>query len=138
VIWWRRCRAVPNGVEITAVLPDPVGVERGNEAVEIGNSTPQAVDLDGWRLVDRTVNQYRLAGAVHAKGRLRIVMPDHTMPLNQDGDTVMLLDPVGVLRCRVEYNGGPVRAGSGCLNADGNSFEEAGLCKVIRLRMMLS
>jgi len=102
---------VANGVEIMGLLPDPAGRDEGNEAVEIGNSTDRPVDLAGWKLVDKAGNQYRLAGTVAAKGRLRIVMTTPTMPLNNDGDTVMLLDPAGVVRSRVEYTGEQVRAG---------------------------
>jgi hypothetical protein len=98
-------------VEIVGLLPDPAGRDEGHEAVEIGNSTAQPVDLAGWKLRDRAGNQYRLAGTVAAGGRLRIVMNPPTMSLNNDGDTVMLIDPAGVLRCRVEYTGGQVRAG---------------------------
>ena len=102
---------VINAVEIVGLLPDPVGRDEGHEAVEIGNGTAQPVDLAGWRLVDKAGNEYRLAGTVAAKGRLRIVMTAATMPLNNDGDTVMLIDPAGVLRSRVEYTGEQVRAG---------------------------
>jgi endonuclease YncB( thermonuclease family) len=100
-----------NGVVVVALLPDPAGRDEGNEAVEIGNSTDNPVDLAGWRLVDKAGNQYDLAGTVAAKGRLRIVMTEPTMPLNNDGDTVWLIDPAGVLRCRVEYNADRVRVG---------------------------
>lgn len=88
-----------------------MGVDRGNEAVEIGNSTAQAVDLAGWKLRDRAGNQYRLTGDVTAQGRLRIVMTTPTMPLNNDGDTVWLIDSAGVVRSRVEYNADHVQAG---------------------------
>jgi endonuclease YncB( thermonuclease family) len=102
---------VPNGVAIIALLPDPKGKDEGNEAVEIGNSTAQPVDLAGWRLRDRAGNEYRLAGTAAAKGRLRVVMATPSMPLNNDGDTVLLIDPAGVVRCRVEYTAEQVRAG---------------------------
>ncbi|MCY2987044.1 MAG: lamin tail domain-containing protein [Planctomycetota bacterium] len=107
-----QAEVVPNGVEITALLPDPVGRDEGHEAVEIGNATDKPVDLAGWKLRDRAGNQYRLAGTVAAKGRLRIVMTAATMPLNNDGDTVLLIESAGVLRCRVEYTAEQVRAGT--------------------------
>jgi hypothetical protein len=93
------------------LLPNPVGRDEGNEAVEIGNSMAQPVDLAGWKLRDWGGNQYRLAGTVPAKGKLRIVMTTPTMPLNNDGDTVLLIDPAGVLRSRVEYTAEQVRVG---------------------------
>jgi endonuclease YncB( thermonuclease family) len=102
---------VPNGVAVVGLLPDPVGRDEGHEAVEIGNSTDQPIDLAGWKLRDRAGNEYRLAGTVVAKRRLRIVMTTATMSLNNDGDTVMLIDPAGVLRSRVEYGKDQVRVG---------------------------
>jgi hypothetical protein len=102
---------VPNGVEIVGLLPNPVGRDEGNEAVEIGNSRSQPVDLAGWKLRDRAGNPYRLAGTVPAKDRLRIVMTAPSMPLNNDGDTVLLIDPAGVVRSRVEYTADQVRVG---------------------------
>ena len=102
---------MPNGVEIVGLLPDPVGRDEGHEAVEIGNSTDQPVDLAGWKLRDRAGNEYRLAGTVAAKGRLRIVMTTATMPLNNDGDTVLLIDPAGVVRSRAVYVGEQVQTG---------------------------
>ena len=47
-----------------------------------------------------------------ANGRLRIVMTTPSMPLNNDGGAVMLIDLAGVLRCRVEYTAEQVRAGT--------------------------
>ena len=102
---------VLNGVAITGLLPDPKGRDEGQEAVEIGNSTDQPVDLAGWKLRDRAGNEYRLAGTVAPKGQLRIVMTTPTMPLNNDGDTVLLIDPAGVVRSRVEYTGEQVQRG---------------------------
>lgn len=103
---------MPNGVGIVALLPNPYGRDDGHEAVEIGNSTAHPVDLAGWKLRDRAGNEYRLAGTVATKGRLKIVMTMATMPLNNDGDTVMLIDPTGVVRCRVEYTREQVRPGT--------------------------
>jgi len=102
---------VANGVAVVALLPDPAGRDEGNEAVEIGNSTDKPVDLAGWKLRDRAGNEYRLAGTVATRGRLRIVMTTPTMPLNNDGDTVLLISPDGALRSRVEYTGKQVRTG---------------------------
>jgi micrococcal nuclease len=102
---------VPKGVSIVGLLPDPVGRDAGHEAVEIGNRTDQPVHLAGWKLRDRAGNEYRLAGTVAAKGKLRIVMTTATMPLNNDGDTVLLINATGVVRSRVAYTGEQVRAG---------------------------
>ncbi len=99
-------------MNIVGLLPDPVGRDAGHEAVEIANSTDQPVDLFGWKLRDRAGNEYRLAGTAVAKGTLRIVMTTATMPLNNDGDTVLLLDATGVVRSRVAYSEDQVGVGT--------------------------
>ena len=38
-------------------------------------------------------------------------MTTATMSLNNDGDTVRMIDPAGVVRCRVEYTAEQVRVG---------------------------
>ena len=102
---------VPNGVEIAALLPNPDGKDEGNEQVRIRNGTDRVVDLAGWKLLDRAGNKFQLAGKVAAGSVVTITLDPPTMPLNNDGDTVCLIDPAGVLRCRVEYTGEQVRAG---------------------------
>jgi hypothetical protein len=44
-------------------------------------------------------------------------MAPPTMPLNNDGDEVLLIDPVGVVRCRVEYTGQQVQIGTWVVGA---------------------
>ena len=102
-----------------ALLPGPKGRDEGHEAVEIGNSTDKPVDLAGWKLRDRAGNAYRLTGTVAAKGRLRIVMNPPTMPLNNDGDEVVLLDAAGVAVSRATYTEHQVLAKSWNLRRKG-------------------
>ncbi len=102
---------MPNGVEIVGLLPDPAGRDEGREAVAIGNSTDKPVKLAGWRLRDRGGNEYPLAGEVAAKSRLRIFMTTAAMPLNNDGDSVLLIGPAGVVRSCAVYVGEQVQTG---------------------------
>jgi hypothetical protein len=71
---------VPNGVRIAGLLPNPTGPDRGNEQAVIANTTADAVDLRGWRLVDRAGNRFMLSGAVGAEGQLVVTMSDPTRP----------------------------------------------------------
>lgn len=60
---------------------------------------------------------FQLAGKVAAGRAKTVTMAPPTMPLNNDGDEVPLIDPAGVVRCRVEYTGQQVRIGTWVVGA---------------------
>jgi hypothetical protein len=91
-------------VEIVALLSNSVGRDRGHEEVTLANSTAQQIDMDGWKLQDRAGNEFRLSGSISAKGKLPILMGDPSMPLNNDGDDVFLIDANGTVRSKVSYS----------------------------------
>jgi micrococcal nuclease len=93
----------PNGVEIVALLPNPVGPDRGHEEVTLANITAQEINLDGWKLRDRAGNQFSLSGTIPAMAKRVIRMTDPSMPLNNDGDDVFLIDGTGAVRSKVSY-----------------------------------
>lgn len=80
------------GVHIVALLPNPEGEDAHNEAVTLRNDGASAVDLSGWILRDRAGNEYQLSGLIARGSERRIVMQEHTMPLNNSGDRVFLLN----------------------------------------------
>jgi hypothetical protein len=86
---------VPNRVTILALLPNPASQDQGNEKVVIGNGTDVAVDLASWKLRDRANNVFALSGTVPPKDKLIVTMTEPTMPLNNDGDEVQLIDKGG-------------------------------------------
>lgn len=45
------------------------------------------------------------------KSKLAVTMTDPTMPLNNDGDEILLIDAGGVVRCRVVCAREQARAG---------------------------
>jgi hypothetical protein len=75
-----------------ALLPNPRGKDAGNEQVTLVNTSKEAVALGGWFLQDKANNVYGLAGTVAANGQLVITMRSNSMPLNNDGDTITLLE----------------------------------------------
>jgi Lamin Tail Domain/Endonuclease/Exonuclease/phosphatase family len=101
----------PSGVRIASVLPDPVGEDKGNEQVTTANGTSAALNLAGWILRDRSQNEFKLTGTVTASGTLAITMTAATMPLNNSGDEVLLVDPQGNIRHKVCYEGSQVQPG---------------------------
>ena len=98
-------------VRIVALLPNPIDRDAGNEQVTIRNDSGTAVDLSGWFLRDRAGNEFALDGMVSAVNQLVITMGDFSMPLNNSGDEVALIDDLGVVRHQVEYAGSQVTAG---------------------------
>ena len=100
-----------DGVRIVSLLPNPVGADRGHEQVTIGNFTDNPLDLAGWTLRDRASNKFRLRGTVLANSNLTITMEIFSMPLNNNGDEVSLIDPDGMVRHHVEYSEADVTEG---------------------------
>ena len=79
--------------------------------IRVANRNEATVDLGGWKLQDRAGNEFRLVGKVPGWGRLTVKMTEPSMPLNNDGDEVVLVDPDGVVRNHVAYGGREVRSG---------------------------
>lgn len=99
------------GIRIVSLLPDPAGDDRGKEQVTLGNFTGGAVSLAGWKLKDRGGNTYALAGSLNPGEKKTITMTQFTMPLNNSGDSVTLLDDQGQERDQVTYQASQVQQG---------------------------
>jgi hypothetical protein len=80
--------------------------------VTIGNRTAEDVDLTGWILRDRAGNRFALTGIVAAQQHLTIMVRGFSMPLNNSGDDVSLLDPHGQIRHHVSYTVAQAQAGN--------------------------
>ena len=65
---------------------------KGNEQVTLVNTTKKTVPLRGWSLRDKQKNTYNLSGSIKPNGRLVVTMKNNRMPLNNDGDTITLLE----------------------------------------------
>jgi len=100
------------GVRLVSLLPNPAGDDKGRESVAIRNFTAAAVSLSGWKLKDAAGNTFALAGSIPAGGTLSIVMTNNSMPLNNNGDTVTLVDDSGAERHSVSYVGSQATSGN--------------------------
>ncbi|WP_066363077.1 lamin tail domain-containing protein [Herbidospora mongoliensis] len=92
---------------IVAALPNPVGADAGAEKITLLNVTPDPLKLDGWHLRDGSGNKTPLSGAVEA-GTVKVV---NVSWLNNDGDSIMIVDPKGVVIDTVTYKADKVRNG---------------------------
>ncbi len=103
-------------LRILSLLPNPKGKDAGNEQVTLVNTSKKAVSLRGWLLRDKAKNVYGLAGSIVANSRRIITMKNNSMPLDNDGDTVTLVQG-NTARQTVRYtkkqagNGAVVKAG---------------------------
>jgi uncharacterized protein YukJ len=91
-------------VYVERALVNPAGDDPRKEVVVLGNTTVTAMDLTGWRLVDRNNHAETLAGVLLAPGASApIVLSGAGAQLSNNGGTIRLLNPAGVLVHAVSY-----------------------------------
>jgi endonuclease/exonuclease/phosphatase family metal-dependent hydrolase len=100
-----------SGVRIASALPNPTGTDSGKEEVTIHNLTSSAVTLTGWKFRDRSGNEFALSGSIAAGASLTIKLPSGKLPLNNDGDDIILLNDQGQEQHRVSYTGAQAQSG---------------------------
>ena len=69
------------------------------------------VGLQGWLLRDTSEKTYPLSGTILAGARQEVHMATFKMPLNNNGDTIELLDANGDVVHSVTYTRSDVREG---------------------------
>ena len=82
----------------------------GNELITLVNTTAAPVDLTGWTLADAGGGRMPLDGVLTG-GAVRQVPAGPAIPLGNQGDTLVLLDPAGATIDRVTYQAAEVRTG---------------------------
>jgi len=98
-------------LRIRSLLPNPDGADEGHEQVTIGNGTTEEVNLPGWMLRDRAGNRFALSGVLPAQQALTLTMQAFSVPLNNSGDDVSLIDPQGHVRDHVSYSAAQAASG---------------------------
>ena len=78
-------------VQISEWLPNPAGADAEGEWIELWNSGPESVPLQGWRLTDAAGRSFR-------RGETRLVLR------NQD-EKLSLFDGTGALRDQIFFPG---------------------------------
>jgi hypothetical protein len=73
---------------------NPQGEDPGLERVTIVNTTPAAIDLNGWAIADKNKRKSVLGGPVLEPGAAHvIVLPGDGAQLSNEGGIITLLDP---------------------------------------------
>jgi uncharacterized protein YukJ len=96
-------------MRILAAMVNPAGPAPEQETVLLLNASPAAIDLTGWRLVDRLKRASPVPAGQLAPGatlQVPIVAP---AALGNDGGAITLLDPAGLKVTGVSYTGEQAR-----------------------------
>ncbi|MBX2813544.1 MAG: DUF2278 family protein [Myxococcales bacterium] len=92
-----------SSVAIVAAMVNPYGEERGQESVTLLNRSDASVDLEGWRLEDRSHRSQVLVGRIGPGDTLKVVV-NPTVQLGNKGGEIRLLSPEGAVTDRVSYH----------------------------------
>jgi uncharacterized protein YukJ len=95
---------------IAAALVNPIGPAPERETVTLLNRSPNAIDLTGWALANRTKAKHALSGSIAAGDTLVVVMPQQ-IPLSNDGGIITLLDGAGLKVHGVSYTKADAKEG---------------------------
>lgn len=81
---------------INEVFPNPPGSDFPNEWIELRNSEDRLVNLVGWKIADSVrTHEFSMDAEIPARGYLFLKQPELPIALNNTGDTVMLVNPLG-------------------------------------------
>jgi uncharacterized protein YukJ len=91
-------------VAIIAALVNPAGEDAGNETVTLHNATSQAIDLTGWKIVDRQDRSSTLSGSIEANSPLVVKLDGAGAILANRGGAIALLAADGTRVHTVTYS----------------------------------
>jgi uncharacterized protein YukJ len=93
----------PDGiVRIVAALVNPIGGAPEEETVTLLNTSPHAIDLAGWAIVDKLDHLHMLNGVLAAGGTMTIHLPE-AVQLGNKGGLITLLNEQGLKVHGVAY-----------------------------------
>ena len=101
----------PTGVVINEVLPSPEGPDEEEEWIEIFNQNDFEIDLTGWQIQDITGKTKTYTFSKEAKiapqGFLVLPRPESKITLNNEGDSLNLIQPDEKIIDSVTYEKAP-------------------------------
>ena len=87
--------ATSSGLRILSLLPNPAGRDEDDESVTLRNNSNGPINLSRWSLRDLSGQRWALTaqGSLNANTDITIKRNGQPMSLNNNGDTIELLDP---------------------------------------------
>lgn len=94
-------------VFIKELLPNPVGRDADGEWIKIVNTNNEAVDIHGWSLTDTSGKafSFQKGTSIPPMTEMTLKYSQTKIPLNNNGDTLKLIDSVGVIVDTLSYSG---------------------------------
>jgi hypothetical protein len=89
-------------IRIIAALVNPIGPAPEAETVTLLNTTPDAIELTGWGLIDKAEQIQHLDGTIGA-GATRVVQIASPLALGNKGGAITLVDAAGLKVHGVAY-----------------------------------
>jgi hypothetical protein len=91
-------------IYIKEALPNPVGRDTDGEWIKLFNDSNGEIELTGWVLKDRGGKSFSLDGkTIKPSKELELKYSETRIPLNNDGDTIVLYDSTGKEVDKLEY-----------------------------------
>jgi len=117
----------PSNIVFSEILPSPDGPDSENEFIEIFNKNDFDVDLSGWKIKDSvgsiTTYTFPINTIIKSKSYLVILRPETSIILNNDADSLNLIQPNNAIIDAVSYEKAP-RAQSYNLTSSGWFWSE--------------
>lgn len=92
-------------VRIVAAMVNPIGPAPEAETVLLLNASPDAVDLTGWQIADRSKRACPVPGGPLGAGETQRVVLTDGVVLGNNGGAITLLDGAGLKIAGVAYTG---------------------------------
>jgi len=89
-------------ISIVAAMVNPFGGAPERETITLLNASPDAIDLKGWEIADKTKRKLPLSGIIEAGATMVLTMPQD-YPLGNKGGILSLLNDVGLKVDGVSY-----------------------------------
>lgn len=100
-------KTYPSGIVINEIIPSPAGEDKLEEWLEILNKNNEEIDLSGWKIQDTkgaiTTYTFPEGTLIGPKGFLILARPTTKITLNNDGDSLNLIQPNGEITDTVTY-----------------------------------
>ncbi len=114
----------PDGITFNEILPSPEGADSENEWVEVFNQNNFEVNLSGWKIKDSegAVATYSFPEGtkISGLGYLTISREESKITMNNDKDSLSLLQPDGKIADTISYGKAPLGQS---YNRNKNSWE---------------
>lgn len=92
------------GLALHAVTPNPIGVDREGESIEVFNSTLSSMSLHGWTVTTATTKKSLGEASIPPLSLLSIKAADIGVTLRNDSGSLTLFDPSGHVASKVLWS----------------------------------